>query len=77
MCFFGITSRLIQQQFFKSNPDDMKVIACRFTSHVFPGETLVVKAWKEGDTILITTSVKERSKVVLQGYIKAAPKAKL
>jgi hypothetical protein len=77
MCFFGIASRVIQQQFFKSNPDDMKVMSCRFTSHVFPGETLLVKAWKEGDTILFSTSTKERSKDVLQGYIKAAPNAKL
>ena len=42
LCSFGISARAIQQHFFKDNPDVMKRIACRFTSHVFPGETLVV-----------------------------------
>jgi acyl dehydratase len=69
LCSFGISARAIQQHFFKANPDAMKRIACRFTSHVFPGETLVVSAWKEGSTILFATSTKERGLVVIQGAV--------
>jgi hypothetical protein len=45
---------------------------------VFPGETLVISAWKEQDTIVFTTKTKERKgATVLVGYIKVSPKAKL
>lgn len=77
LCFFGISVRAIQQHFFKANPDLMKQTAVRFTSHVFPGETLVVSAWKEGSDILFSTATKERGAVVIQGIIKIAPEAKL
>lgn len=77
LCSFGVSARAIQQHFFKENPDLMKQIAVRFTSHVFPGETLVVKGWKEGSKILFATSTKERGKVVVQGMVQLPPDAKL
>lgn len=78
LCFMGVTSRSIQQHFFKSDPDMMKQINVRFTAHVFPGETLIVNAWKEGDTIIFATKTKERKgAVVLMGYMKLNEKAKL
>lgn len=55
----------------------MKQIAVRFTSHVFPGETLVVEAWKEGSQIIFTTKTKERGLVVVQGSVQLPKDAKL
>ena len=49
----------------------------RFTSHVFPGETLVVQCWKEGNNIVFATKTKERGLVVVQGYLTLKPVAKL
>ena len=49
----------------------------RFTAHVFPGETLVVNAWKEGSTIIFATQTKERKTTVLMGYLTMADMAKL
>ena len=77
LCSFGITTRVIQQNFFKNDPDAIKQIGCRFNSHVFPGETLVVSGWKEGNTIIFSTSTKERGKIVITGFVKVAPTAKL
>ena len=45
--------------------------------HVFPGETLVVMAWKENDTVIFVTKTKERQKPVIMGYVKLTPQAKL
>lgn len=56
----------------------IKQVNVRFTAHVFPGETLVVNAWKEKDTIIFTTKTKERKQaIVCMGYIKFNEKAKL
>ena len=77
LCSFGVSARAIQQHFFKANPDVMKQIAVRFTSHVFPGETLVVSAWKEGSDLLFSTATKERGAVVVQGIVKLPADAKL
>jgi len=55
----------------------LKQIAVRFTSHVFPGETLVVEAWKEGSQIIFTTKTKERGLVVVQGSVQLPKDAKL
>jgi len=77
LCFFGFTARICQEAFFKEDPNQLKEMTCRFTSHVFPGETLVVKAWKEGNTIIYETSTKERKLVVCQGYMVLDGGAKL
>ena len=68
LCFKGITARAVQQHFFKDQPEIMNAISCRFTSHVIPGETLIVNAWKEGNTIVFATQTKERKTTVLTGY---------
>ena len=71
LCTYGMTIRVLQQHFFQENADDIKNIAVRFTSHVYPGETLVIHAWLEDDnTVIYQTSTKERDKVVLKGYFK-------
>lgn len=54
------------------------MVNVRFTAHVFPGETLVVNAWKEKDVIVFATKTKERKgAIVCQGYVKVSEQAKL
>lgn len=48
LCTYGITARSLLEHF----KVDLKSMSGRFTSHVFPGETLVVDAWKENDTVI-------------------------
>lgn len=49
---YGFTARLVYEKFCKGNPKALAKFGARFTSHVFPGETLVVEMWKEGNTII-------------------------
>lgn len=56
LCFFGITARLLYNQFGK-----YKNIKVRFAGHVLMGETLRVEAWKEGNRVIFQTKVKDRN----------------
>ena len=77
LCTKGFTVRAVQQHFFKDDPSLMSQVSSKFTSHVFPGETLIVEMWKDGDTIIFTTKTKERGKTCLKGYLKLSKGAKL
>lgn len=70
LCTYGITARAVYERFHKEDPMLLDQISGRFTSHVFPGETLIVEMWKEGDTVIFNTKTKERGIVALKGYCK-------
>ncbi|CDW86948.1 like domain containing protein [Stylonychia lemnae] len=76
LCSFGFTARLIYQKYSSGNPQGLVKFSSRFVSHVFPGETLVVESWKDGNIIIFQTKTKERGLVCLRGFaeLKESPK---
>lgn len=68
LCTYGISCKILLEQFGQGDPELFRNLSGRFTSHVFPGETLVVEAWKIGlNEFAFTTKTLERKKVVLIG----------
>ena len=74
---YGLTAKAAFESFFKDDPQMLKKMVARFTSHVFPGETLQVDMWKEGRRLIFHTKTKERGLVVLKGYIDLKDEAKM
>lgn len=66
LCTFGFAGRAVLKQFAGNDPSRMQSIECRFTRHVFPGETLITEMW-QGDErqVLFQVRVEERDEVVL------------
>ncbi|MFN9543159.1 MAG: MaoC/PaaZ C-terminal domain-containing protein [Alphaproteobacteria bacterium] len=65
LCSYGTACRAVLQTICK---DDHTMIAgfdVRFSSPVFPGETIVTEMWKDGKIVSFRTKVKERDVVVL------------
>lgn len=60
MCTYGLTAKVLLDEF--GLFDEIKG---RFTGIVFPGETLRVFAWKEGDTVIFQTHVVERKTIAI------------
>lgn len=55
----------------------LKSMGARFTSHVFPGEHLVVSMWKDGSKIQFSAKTEERGLDVIVGVIELFENAKL
>jgi len=79
LCFYGIASKLIVKAFFDGDASRLKSVQARFTAHVFPGETIQLSGWKEGNKVIFTAKTTERGKEVIQGVAELfdAPNAKL
>lgn len=77
LCFYGISAKLVVQGLCGGDETLLKSISGRFTSHVFPGETLEVKMWQSGTKVLFETSTTERKLTVCQGFAEISEKPKL
>ncbi|UPK34464.1 hypothetical protein IVB18_41270 [Bradyrhizobium sp. 186] len=66
MCTYGITCRGILQTYADYDPSAFRRHAARFSSPLYPGETLTLKIWKDGDVISFEASVKARGVTVVK-----------
>jgi len=64
LCTYGVTCRAVMQAYADMDPARMKSHAIRFSSPVFPGETITVDMWKDGDVVSFEARVKERGVTV-------------
>lgn len=66
LCTMGLAARAVLKRCADNDPKRFDSISVRFSSHVYPGETLVTDIWQVmADRILFRTKVKERDVVVL------------
>jgi acyl dehydratase len=66
MCTFGITCRGILQTYADYDPSAFKQHAARFSSPVYPGETVTLDLWKDGNVISFEARVKARNVAVIR-----------
>lgn len=55
LCTYGVTGRALLQGLCGGDPARFRSMEGRFSKPVFPGETLTVKMWVDGDTALFQT----------------------
>jgi acyl dehydratase len=65
LCTFGIACRAILQSYCGNDTARLRSMFARFTSPVFPGETIRVEFYEEEDELRFKATVKERGVVVL------------
>ncbi|MER9832782.1 MaoC family dehydratase N-terminal domain-containing protein [Mesorhizobium sp. M0134] len=66
MCTYGITCRGVLETYADYDPGAFRQHAARFSSPVFPGETLTLELWKEGSVISFEAKVKARGVTVVK-----------
>lgn len=66
MCTYGITCRAVLQTYADYDPLAFRQHAVRFSSPVFPGETVSVDLWKDDHVISFEARVKSRDVTVIK-----------
>ena len=66
MCTYGITCRGILQTYADYDPGAFRQHAARFSSPVYPGETVTLDLWKDGNVISFEAKVKARNVAVIK-----------
>ncbi len=66
LCTYGITCRAVLQGLADYQPERIKSHSARFSAPVFPGETITVDLWKDGDTVSFEARVKARGVTVIK-----------
>lgn len=64
---FGISVRAILKQYANNDPSLFKAIKVRFTKPVYPGDTLKVEMWQEGNRIYFRTLIADSNVEVISG----------
>ena len=66
LCTMGFAARAVLKRCAANDPKRFASISVRFSSHVYPGETLLTEIWPvTAETIRFRTKVRERDVVVL------------
>lgn len=66
MCTYGITCRGILQTYADYDPGAFKQHAARFSSPIYPGETVTIDMWRDSNVISFEARVKARSVTVIK-----------
>ena len=69
LCTYGVACRSIVKTTCDNDVKKLKSFNCRFSSPVFPGETIVTEMWKNGNDINFQSKVKERDKIILKNGV--------
>jgi acyl dehydratase len=66
LCTYGVTCRAVLQAITDYDPDQILSHQVRFSSPVFPGETVSLDLWRDGKQISFEARVKERGVTVIR-----------
>lgn len=69
--------RSIVQNLLNNDAEKVQSVDIRFTGHVFPGEGLKIKIWKEGSKLFFEAFTVERKTKAVVGVIGLRGNAKL
>lgn len=73
LCTYGVTGRALLHTLAGSDPARFAAMSGRFTAPVFPGDSLTVSMWVDGETALFRTSRDDGTVVIDRGVVRIRP----
>ncbi len=82
LCTFGIVTRIIYDNYCLSSKtkeeiSSLKKVTSRFTTPIYPGETLIFSLWRDGNRAYFEGKIKERNRLAVLGSAELRDEAKL
>jgi len=74
LCTYGVTGRALLHTLAGSDPARFAGMSGRFSAPVFPGESLTVSMWVDGDTAMFRTAKQDGTVVIDRGTATIAPR---
>jgi acyl dehydratase len=69
LCTYGVAGHAVLKTFCAYDPEKLVALSVRFSSPVFPGETIRTEMWRRNDTVLFRSRVPGRDVVVLNNCV--------
>lgn len=69
LCTYGVAGHAVLKTFCGYDPAKLTALSVRFSSPVFPGETIRTEMWRKDDTVLFRSRVLGRDIVVLNNGV--------
>ncbi len=66
LCTYGVTCRAVMAAYTGMDPTPVRSHQARFSAPLFPGETVTVDLWRDGDVVSFVARVKDRDVVVIK-----------
>jgi acyl dehydratase len=66
LCTYGVACRSLVASICNNDVKKLKRFDCRFSSPVFPGETIITEMWKKDNIVNFQSKVKERDQIILK-----------
>ena len=69
LCTYGVAGHAVLKTYCGYDPAKLSALSVRFSSPVFPGETIRTEMWRKNDTVLFRSRVLGRDVVVLNNCV--------
>ena len=69
LCTYGVAGHAVLKTYCGYDPEKLTALSVRFSSPVFPGETIRTEMWRKNDTVLFRSRVLGRDVVVLNNGV--------
>jgi acyl dehydratase len=60
LCTYGFAGRAVVAQACGGDPDKLATLRGQFSNPVFPGDTLIIRGWNEGERLILSVTTEQR-----------------
>lgn len=60
LCTYGYAGRALVREACGGDPERLGTFGGQFSSPVFPGDTLIIRGWNEGERVILTVATEQR-----------------
>jgi acyl dehydratase len=60
LCTYGYAGRAVLKEACDGDPDKLATLRGQFSNPVFPGDTLIIRGWDEGERVILSVTTEER-----------------